>query len=98
MPGEGGLHAQGLNAQQGGHVNATCPRKIGVARAKGPGREGYMPSGGWICQGDISTGYMPRRGRGLHARGGRATCPGAKGSAGRTCQCYMSKENRGGEG
>ena len=48
---------------------------------------------GGTCQRD-----MPRRGRGLHARGGRATCPGAKCPAVRTCQCYMSKENRGGEG
>jgi len=85
MPGEGGLHAQR------GHVNATCPRKIGVARAKGPGREGYVPSGGWICQRDMSRGYMPGEG-GLHARGGRATCPGAKCPAVRTCQCYMSRE------
>jgi len=30
MPGEGGLHAQGLNAQQGGHVNATFPGGGGV--------------------------------------------------------------------
>ena len=48
---------------------------------------------GGTCQRD-----MPRRGRGLHARGGRATRPGAKCPAVRTCQCYMSKENRGGEG
>ena len=84
MPGEGGLHAQGLHAQQGGHVNVTCPRNIGVGRATCPGREGYMPGlhaqGGLVNAtspgkgGYMPRGYMPCR-RGLHARGREGYMP-----------------------
>ena len=54
-----------------------------MARAKGPGREGYMPSGGWgyvkgtcpraTCPGE-GEGYMPGEG-GLHAQGGHVNIP-----------------------
>ena len=78
MPRRGrGLHARGGRATcpgakcPGRTCQCTCPRKIGVARAKGPGREGYMPSGG--C------GYV----RGTCPR---ATGPGAKCPAVRTRQ------------